>query len=46
MWDDHRLDYTNDGEVLEYYFAYPQVLLGHVSYPKSVVTIKQIQTAW
>jgi hypothetical protein len=46
IWDEHRLDYTNNGEVLEYYFAYPQILFGRVSYPKSVVTIKQIQTAW
>ena len=46
IWDEHRLDHCNDGEVLEYYFAYPTVLMGHVSLPKSVVTIKQIKTEW
>ena len=36
IWDEHRLDETNDGEILEYYFALPQILLGHVLYPKSL----------
>jgi|GEM_PF-2606753 len=43
LWDEHRLDRTSTGEVLEYYFALPQVLLGFVSLPKDRLAPPQIQ---